>query len=346
MNQSKSHQLPSSMVAQELGEVNVHIKEDMAEILFTVLMEPSGEEAEGWETGVALDASISMKWAYGKKLEGKIPPDLMQEYSSKGWIESQNADGLSMKSVNREAKQDAIARGYLKTSENIMESLGRNFIEYLSSHLDSHGKTTVAYWACDDGSAYEVVGDIESDKCASLKLEGPTKHNFGKGTKLLPVLQYYWNRFEKSKRAMAIFLTDGHIEDFEEVKQFSIEMAKAVEKEEHSFMKCVLIGVGEAVSHEQMEELDDLDTGTEVDIWDHKIAKEMRSLLEIFAEVVDENKIVAPTAMIYDDKGNLVKRFSDGMPSKVSFEMPACSTFFDLIVGESKIRQTVQMPKG
>ncbi|NUM36948.1 MAG: VWA domain-containing protein [Candidatus Brocadiae bacterium] len=343
--ESKSHQLPSSMVSQELGEVNILVKGDVAEVLFTVLMEPSGEEAEGWETGVALDASISMKWAYGKKLEGKIPPELMQEYSSKGWIEAQNLDGLAVKSVNKEAKQDAIARGFLKNSENIMQSLGRNFIEYLSSHLDAHGKTTVVYWACNEGSDYEVIGEIESEACPSLKLEGPVKHSFGKGTNILPVLKYYWNRFEKSKRAMAIFLTDGHIEDFGDVKNFSIEMAKAVEAQEHGFMKCVLVGVGEAISLEQMEELDDLDTGTSVDIWDHKIAKEMRSLLEIFAEVVDENKIVAPTAMIYDDQGNLIKKFADGMPAKVVFEMPVTSKFFDLVVGESKIRQTIQAPQ-
>jgi hypothetical protein len=40
----------------------------------------------------------------------------------------------------------------------------------------------------------------------------------------------------------------------------------------------VLIGVGRDVSEYQMRELDDLDTGTDIDLWDHKIASEMRVL--------------------------------------------------------------------
>jgi len=36
-----------------------------------------------------------------------------------------------------------------------------------------------------------------------------------------------------------------------------------------------------------MVELDDLDSGVDVDLWDHKLAAEMRVLQEIFAEVVE-----------------------------------------------------------
>jgi hypothetical protein len=34
-----------------------------------------------------------------------------------------------------------------------------------------------------------------------------------------------------------------------------------------------LVGIGDAINESQMEELDDLESGTDVDIWDHKIAK-------------------------------------------------------------------------
>ena len=77
-----------------------------------------------------------------------------------------------------------------------------------------------------------------------------------------------------------------------------------------------------------MEELDDLDTGTDVDVWDHKIAAEMRALTEIFAEVVDENQIVAPQAALYDSAGRLAREFTDGMPAKVTFRVPAGSDWF------------------
>jgi hypothetical protein len=79
-----------------------------------------------------------------------------------------------------------------------------------------------------------------------------------------------------------------------------------------------------------------------VDIWDHKIAKEMRSLVEIFAEVVSENKIVAPTAAIYDEAGKLVTRFPDGLPAKVAFTMPANSDAFELEFGGRRIHQSVK----
>ncbi len=103
----------------------------------------------------------------------------------------------------------------------------------------------------------------------------------------------------------------------------------------------MLIGVGDDISREQMEELDDLDTNNDVDIWDHKIVAEMRSLVEIFAEVVSEHQIVAPMGIIYDDQDNVVRRFSDGMPALVKFEMDRASKFFDLVVGEHRIRQSV-----
>ena len=65
-----SHQLPSSMVAREFGEVNVRRQGGEVEVNFTILMEPDGDMAEGWQTGVALDASASMKGWFGRGLRG------------------------------------------------------------------------------------------------------------------------------------------------------------------------------------------------------------------------------------------------------------------------------------
>src|ERR1051325_7254430 len=52
MADGTSHQLPSSLVAKEFGEVNVTRKRDATEVLFTILMEPQGADSEGWQTGV------------------------------------------------------------------------------------------------------------------------------------------------------------------------------------------------------------------------------------------------------------------------------------------------------
>ena len=86
-----SHQLPSSMVAKEFGEVNVKCDGGNWEILFTIMKEPDGQEAEGWQTGVALDASGSMQAAFGRGLEdgpaGSPPKSLLEHYHSQGWLE-------------------------------------------------------------------------------------------------------------------------------------------------------------------------------------------------------------------------------------------------------------------
>jgi hypothetical protein len=67
----------------------------------------------------------------------------------------------------------------------------------------------------------------------------------------------------------------------------------------------------------------------------------MRSLVEIFAEIVSENLIVAPSARIYDSSGQVVANFSDGLPAKVKFAMPATATWFELEVAGQRIRQPV-----
>jgi hypothetical protein len=102
--------------------------------------------------------------------------------------------------------------------------------------------------------------------------------------------------------------------------------------------------MGDGINEEQMEELDDLESGTEVDIWDHKIAKDMRSVTEIFAELVTENQVIAPTGRILDASGQAVKTYTDGLPAKISFTMPATSEWFELEVAGQRIRQSVVIP--
>jgi len=333
------------MVAREFGEVNVRRTKQAAEVTFTILMEPQGSEAEGWQTGVALDASASMRNWYGRGLSGKVPAEVAQEYEGKGWIANRIDDGRKTKVFQKEAYDDAIERGFLQLTPNIVQPLAQEFIAYLAGNLDADGGTTVIYWACGDGSAFEVVGDFTSDECRSLELTGPGKAGFGMGTKLAPAVRYFVERFVDAPRAMYVFLTDGKLDDLSEVKNLTTKMAKEIEAGKRNAVKCVLVGVGDKVDEGQMEELDDLDTGTDVDIWDHKIAKEMRALIEIFAEVVSENVHVAPTGAIYDAKGGVVRRFSDGVPAKISIELPLDSPFFELEVAGQRIRQEVVVRK-
>ena len=91
-----------------------------------------------------------------------------------------------------------------------------------------------------------------------------------------------------------------------------------------------------------MEELDDLDygglkdkSGTEIDLWDHKMAASMQKIEEIFAEVVTSDMILAPSATITDPQGVAVipigrGSYADGLPALLEFTLPAASKSFTL----------------
>lgn len=340
----REYVVPSHQTAREFGKVTVRRCGGEVRVRFTILMEPEGSDAEGWQTGVALDASASMKGAYGRELLGAVPSYLAEEYERRGWVRVRVEDGQRVRVFQPEAYDDALCKKHLRVTENVVEPLAREFIAYLSGGLDADGGTTVLYWACDDGSEYEVLGDFTEQQCRRLLLGGPEHHRFGAGTRLAPAFRYFVDRFADARRGMYVFLTDGRLDDLPDVKRLTAQLARDVAAGKRHPLKCVLIGVGEEIDERQLRELDDLDTGTAVDLWDYKIARQMRALVEIFAEVVSDNQIVAPTGSVWDANGNRVWKCADGVPAAVSFVMPASSSWFELEVQGRRIRQSVVLP--
>lgn len=337
----KDYTLSSGETAKEFGKVYVRKTANQIQIQFTILMRPEGPAAEGWQTGVALDASSSMISSYGCELKGQLPAKISDEYEKKGWIKHKEEDGQRFRIFERVAVIDALEKSYFKYSDNIVEPVARKFISYLARELDINGSTTVIYWASGDGSKCEEVGEIKVEDCESLTIQGPKTVRFGLGTQLKPALEYYCNRFVTAQRGMYIFVTDGYIDDLEAVKHYTIQLAKDINAGKRNLVKCILIGVGQEIDEKQMIELDDLETGTNIDIWDHKIAADMRDLVEIFAELVDENQIVAPIASVYGSDGQLIKKFADGLPAKVTLNLPLNTEWFEVEVMGQRIRQTV-----
>jgi hypothetical protein len=338
---TERRQLPSHLVNAAFGEVNVRRTEGKWEVDFTILMEPRDE---GWQTGVALDASSSMKQWYGQAVDpNSLSAEALAELRKAGYLESMVTDGSRVTKFRKGAMEFIKEHGIpLKKTKNVVEPIAQEFISYLAGKLDEDGGTTVVYWACGaDGSQYEVVGDFTAEQCRTLKLTGPCKAHFGNGTRLTPVARYFVDRFADARNGMYVFMTDGRLDDMNDVINYTTSLARDIEAKRRNPVKFVLIGLGDRIDIEQMQQLDDLDTGTSVDIWDHKIAREMRTILDIFAELVDDNQIVAQQATIYDDQGNVVKEFSDGMTAKVKFRMPATSRFFELEVGGERMRQSV-----
>ncbi len=333
----RSQQLPNNIVAAIFGEVNVVHGSDATVVTFLMNPTMEGARAEGWQTGVALDASASMRNAYGRGIEGKIPPEVRAQYEARGLMTEKVIDGSRVRVLSPAAQQDAREKGHIRTTPNVVEPLARDFVGLLAERLDEDGGTTVIYWATGDGTGVEVLGDFTAHECRRLKLTGPKQ--FGTGTRLLPAVKYFADRFRDARKGIYVFLADGNLDDLDEVKQYTIEQCQAIEAGRRNFFKCVLVGIGDEIDEGPMEELDDLDSGTDVDIWDHKIAREMRSLNDIFAELVDDNTLVAPWAKLYDATGKLVKKFTTGLPAKVTIRLPAGSPYFELELPGGRTRQ-------
>jgi hypothetical protein len=295
-------------VVDPFGEVNVHPGPGgKLRVTATILMEP---RREGTQTGIALDGSGSMAQLYG--------------------VGEQTGGFL------------ASLFGQKKQLVNQVTPVAQKLCAYLARKLDADGGTTCIYWATGPGgSRIQQVGDLTADD-AEKHVFGPPD-DFGTGTQLLPAVRYFVDRFNDAPWGFYIFITDGELHDLDAVKQYSTELARAVQNGRRKPLKFVLIGVGDNINEQQMEELDDLDTGTEVDLWDHKIAAHMRVLQEIFAEVVSKNARVSDTGKVLDAQGRVVKNYSDtGVPAFLEFELPAGSPYFVLDVEGQQIRQELK----
>lgn len=341
-----SHQLPSGMVAQEFGEVNVSDLDGVRTVDLTVLMEPTGADSEGWQTGVAIDGSVSMYAAYGNGFAPGpgVPPmdaELRASFLARSLMIAKPIDGKTRLILTDAGIAELRRLGHTETP-NTVEPVARNFTAYLADRLDADGGTTVIYWACGSGAEYEVIGDFTAAQCAGASFTGPSKGvGFGTATMLVPAMKYFVERFVDAKNGMYVFITDGKVDDIGEVKRYTISLCQQISAGTRNRLKFILIGVGAQIDEAQMSELDDLDSGTEVDLWDHKIAAEMRQLAEIFAELVSENQIVAPTGKVVSQSGAVVKMMSDGVPARIRFQIEPREEWFELVIGEHRIRQTL-----
>jgi hypothetical protein len=290
-------------VVEPFGEVNVYpAGAGKVRIVATILMEP---HKEGAQTGIALDGSGSMAKLYGVDSGGGVLSSIFAR----------------------------------KQLQNEVAPVAQQICAYLARKIDADGGTTCIYWAVGPGgSEIEVVGDLRAEEAEQHAFGPPA--DFGTGTQLLPAVKYFVQRFHEAPWGFYVFITDGELHDLDAVKEYSTRLAQAVAAGKRRPVKFVLIGLGPDVNERQMEELDDLDTGTAIDLWDHKLAKEMRVLQEIFAEVVDQNARVADHGKILDPHGRTVKDYSDtGLPAYLEFEMPAGAAYFTLEVAGNRIHQ-------
>jgi hypothetical protein len=291
-------------VVDPFGEVNVYPSSGgKVRVVATILMEP---HKEGAQTGIALDGSGSMSKLYGVEDGSRVLSPIF---------------------------------GGPKKLTNEITPIAQKLCAYLARRIDADGGTTCIYWAVgNNGGEIEVVGDLTAEE-AERHVFGPPR-DFGTGTRLLPAVRYFVERFRTAPWGFYVFVTDGELHDLDEVKAYSVRLAKEIAAHHRNPLKFVLIGVGPSINETQMAELDDLESGTSIDLWDHKLAAEMRMLQDIFAEVVDKNARVADNGRILDANGRVVKDYSDaGLPAFLEFEMAAGSEYFTLEVNGTRVHQ-------
>lgn len=291
-------------VVEPFGEVNVYpATGGRTRVVATILMEP---RREGTQTGIALDGSGSMARLYGVGQAGGVLSSLF---------------------------------GGTKKLTNEVTPVAQKLCSYLARRLDADGGTTCIYWATGPGgSQVEVIGDLTAEQAERHDFGPP--QDFGTGTQLLPAVRYFVERFRDAPWGFYVFITDGELHDLDAVLDYSRRLARDIAAGRRRPVKFVLIGIGPDVNEAQMEELDDLETGTTVDLWDHKLAAEMRQLQDIFAEAIDRNARVADGGRIVDPQGRVLRDYSDsGLPALLEFEVPVAADYFTLEVNGHRIHQ-------
>lgn len=240
---------------------------------------------------------------------------------------------------SRSMKDNYGTSGPFASTPNLVEPVAKSMLRFLSK-FSGDGSVELAYWAVGPGGIeVEEAGNIKTNQIDALKIR-PQK-SMGGQTHLMPVIDYFVNNKLKSAPwGMGIVITDGLVDDMEEVEKWSEQYAQEVASGKRKLIKLVLIGLGEHVDAGQLERLDNFEASVDVDIWSSKLASEMEELIEIFDEVMSENLILAPSGKVLDDKGNVLASYNDGLPAKLSFKLKSVSSDFRLeIPGQPVIKQ-------
>ncbi len=226
-----------------------------------------------------------------------------------------------------------------KGEQNLVSPFVRQMCAYLASKADATGRVAAIYWATGpDGEGIEEIGTLTADEASQTTFQGPV--NYGDHTCLLPALRYFTDRFASASWGLYVFITDGRLDDLAAVKAHTTQLAREIAAGTRNDVKLVIIGVGQHISESEMVELDDLDTGTSLDLWDHKTVETMQHLAAVFTEVVDERMIIAHHGLVRDSFGGLVMDYRDtGVPALLEFTLPAGATSFTLEIGDVKAVQ-------
>ena len=227
--------------------------------------------------------------------------------------------------------------------KNLVEPQMRWMLEYLASK-DRNGVVRVAYWATGDGSQIEPVGDLQASQAKDFRFPGP--RFYGKATIMLPVLRDFVALMKAelkngAKRGLAVIITDSQLNDAEDIRAYTGQVAKEISAGRLPRVNFVFVGVGDQVDEEQMERIAHDEYPGVRHLWCHRHVDRMEEMAELVAVLVDETMTVAAGGTIYDEKGAVLKRYEARLPAVLEFAVPPGCKAFTLEVGGQKFVQAL-----
>ena len=215
------------------------------------------------------------------------------------------------------------------TTPNYVQGVARKLGSILTSVTKS-GKVSALYWAVSpDGSKTEIIGELNEEGWNRATISGPKREKWGRGTKLLPAIQYGVDQIARDADwTMGVIVTDGIIEDEQDCMQYCLSVGKAIADGKRKPIKLVLIGIGQDVDEDQLERFDDMfeGTGIDYDLWSHGMVASMQDesdiLAVLYGELMDEDVVVASSGSVEDGSGRVLAAWTDGLPGKFRVALP------------------------
>lgn len=232
---------------------------------------------------------------------------------------------------------------------NNVEPQMRWMLEYLANK-DRNSQCRVAYWATGSGSDLEVLGELTGAQAKDFKFPGPKY--YGKGTVMLPVLRDYVAYLRQSvatgtRRGLAVIITDSQVHDAEDVKAYSVQVAKEIVAGRLPMTNFVLVGVGAQCDEEQMEDIAHVEYPGVGHLWCHRHADKMEEMADLVAVLVDETMTVAAGGRVLDGAtGAVLKVYEGRLPAVLDFEVPESCREFVLEVADQQFRQAIPEDHG
>lgn len=216
-------------------------------------------------------------------------------------------------------------------------------LEYLATK-DRNGLLRVAYWACGMGSDIEVIGELKGSDVKNYRFPGPDKQ--GAKTMLKPAVEDYIAYLKTqvpvgAKQGCAVIITDGVIDDAEAVKSYSRRVAQEIVEGRLPKTNFVLVGMGDAIDEEQLEDICHQEYPGLGHLWCHRIAEQITEVAQLVAVLVDENMTVATGGTIYDHRNRVIKTYEGRLPAVLEFQVPEGCTHFALEVNGQRFTQDI-----